>query len=442
MLKNLTAEDVLRKIRSGEFDELRETVEDQHVEFKGAPYALENDNAKLELAKDVSALANASGGVILIGFPTVKDEMSSIEYVEACRPFDLAILDIDRYRKILDDWISPPIHSIEILCVPSPVTPERGVAVISVPGTASAQKPYLVNRNVEADGKVRGTQFGYYERVQDRIPAASAATLSGLLRDGMRFAEIARRLDTIEAFLGNYVSENESGITESELSNRISEAETSVDRQLRPNLILAATSKNPCSFPELFKSRSSNLVKLLDNPPLLREQGFAITPWEGVGPSEIIRGRLRRRVANGNRLFEVWQDGAVVTVGPGDEDLLCWFMRNQTNPKPGLPIRNFVLAEVTLNFCRLAVEIFKNAVPIPSQISFTLSLNNMTEDGVPCKLSTRDDSGPYAQFVGHGPRDASASTVSSRITLPFDNLDAGNAAYELLGGIYTQFGFN
>ena len=37
------------------------------LDFKMCPYQLEQDRQRFELAKDVSAMANAEGGVILIG---------------------------------------------------------------------------------------------------------------------------------------------------------------------------------------------------------------------------------------------------------------------------------------------------------------------------------------------------------------------------------------
>jgi hypothetical protein len=43
-------------------------VETEHLEFKAEPYRLEHELQKQELAKDVSGLANARGGAILIGF--------------------------------------------------------------------------------------------------------------------------------------------------------------------------------------------------------------------------------------------------------------------------------------------------------------------------------------------------------------------------------------
>ena len=442
MAIRLTVAEVLYFLGRGEFDKIVGAAEDEQLEFKGSPYYLVSDSMKLELAKDVSALANADGGVIVLGFTTSKDPDNSIEFVDRCRPFDRKLFDLDQYSKLLEEWICPKMNSVTILPFSSSADPEKIVVALVVQAGSTEEKPFLVNRTVDPEGKVRGTQFGFYERVRDRIPATSAETLRGYIRDGMRYSEIVKRLDSIESFLGDSRAAEPSGVTEIEINNRISEAEKSVDRATRPNIILSAFSLSSSTFPELFRSNSSEVVKLIEEPPVMRREGFAITPSGGRWSSEIIQGRLRRLVARGNKLVELWRDGVLVTVGPADDDMLCWFTRNQTNYKPGLPIRSFVLAEVTLNFCTLTAEIFKHAVPAPSSLEFVLKLDNMTEDGVPCNLGIGDDRGPNSWRFPGSTRNAPASELVSNCTAPFEDFNVGRAVYELLGGIYVQFGFN
>ncbi len=442
MATTRSVEEVLNILKRGDLDELLGTVEDIQVEFKGAPYQLANENDKCELAKDVSALANHKGGVILIGFRTKKDPSTAVEYVDSCRPFDRRLVDRDQYLKALHDWICPVLRSLEISYFVSRSNPDKFVVAIIVPEAVADEKPYVVTRSVGADGKVRGTLFGYYERVQDGIPATSAETIRGYIKDGFRFGELANRLSTIEAFLGSSPSPVAAGPTKEDICARIVSAEKVAGRNLVPNIILAATSLTECDFPDLFRSRSTPVVTLLENPPILRPDGFAVTPKKWDQPSDIIQGRSRRIVVRGSRLVELWKDGALIAVGPGDEDLLCWFMRNPKKHEPGLPIRNFVLAEVTLNFCRLAVEIFKNSKPAPQQLQFELKLNNMTEEGVPCTLSSGPDNQEAIWAWGGGKRSAPSAEVTGQCIAFFDKIDASAVAYQLLGDLYVQFGFN
>jgi hypothetical protein len=219
MAKRLTVAEVLYFLERGEFAEIIGTAEDEQIEFKGAPYYLANDTAKLELAKDVTALANASGGIVLLGFRTFKDPDNSVELVDEFRPFDRGLVDSDQYAKVLSDWTCPRMNSVNVLTFDSSAHPGKIVAAVFVPAGEGEQKPFLVNRAVDAEGKVRGTQFGYYERVRDRIPAISAEAMRGYIRDGMRFSEIIGRLDSIQAFLGNSEPGTLSGVTEAEVLN-------------------------------------------------------------------------------------------------------------------------------------------------------------------------------------------------------------------------------
>ena len=117
-------------------------------------------------------------------------------------------------------------------------------------------------------------------------------------------------------------------------------------------------------------------------------------------------------------------------------------MRSQTAArKPGLPIRNFVLGEVTLNFINLAVVAFKHAKPTPQDLEFLLVLNNMTEEGIPCTLSTARDNRPFPVGLGET-KNAPSEIISSAFTTQFESIDIGVVAYHLLGELYVQFGFN
>jgi hypothetical protein len=303
MTKKLSVPEVLAILQSGALDALKGTVEDGQVEFKGSPYQLSSDAAKCELAKDVPALANSEGGIIVLGIRTNQDQLSSVEYVDECRPFDQALFNADQYRKILDDWISPVVALVEVNWYPSISVASKGVAAIVVPQKVSEDKPYLVARLVDADGKVRGTQFGYYERIQDRVPATSVEMIRGYVRDGMRNSEIMQRLSNIEIFLADSRSIVEPGLTDIELFTRISQAEEAVERSLRAKIVLAVAPTTPCAFPDLFRSDSEPIVRLLGNPPVLRSDGFAITPRGMYQQPEIVQGRLRRLVARRNRLI-------------------------------------------------------------------------------------------------------------------------------------------
>jgi len=385
----------------------------------------------------VSALANAAGGIILIGFRTRKNISTSVEEIESCRPYDASLFDTEQYRDVLQHWVHPPIHSIAIDFYRSPTDQSRGVAAIVVPASVSADKPYIVVRAVAPDGNVFGTMIGYFERVLDRIPTTSVATLRSQLKDGMRFAEFSERLASVEVMLAERLP-YASGITRptTKIAERVVEAENAVGRVGQPNFVLAAESTSDSGFPQLFESRDAPVVSLLERPPVLRRDGFAI---KAPRPSSIVKGELRRSVMQGYEIIDLWKDGTLIAIGPGDYDLLCW--ARQPKAGVGLPIRNFVLAEVTLNFVRLVSEVFKQAEPRPRDIRFFVRLENMTVDGVPCTLSSDRDNLHFPR-AGEKKVAPDASTITAELTARFETMDVGQIVYGLLAQIYAFFGFN
>lgn len=93
----------------------RETV---WFEAKGGAYDFKDDRQAIELAKDVSALANrADGGVLVVGLTTRKQ--GGIDTVKAARPLPLKDVRPGRYQQALDKWLFPSpqdlvIESVEI----------------------------------------------------------------------------------------------------------------------------------------------------------------------------------------------------------------------------------------------------------------------------------------------------------------------------------------
>lgn len=98
---------VLAHLAAGEFLQLIGTIEDECLEAKEAPYTLGVTRQKQELAKDVSAMANADGGVILLGFRTARDPKTAGDRIIEVRPFPCDLLNADQYRKVLGEWVYP-----------------------------------------------------------------------------------------------------------------------------------------------------------------------------------------------------------------------------------------------------------------------------------------------------------------------------------------------
>lgn len=114
-------------------------VESTDLDYKGRQYEPRKPEWQAELAKDVAALANASGGTLILGL--AEDRATSVP--AAANPEPLTDQLRKNYREALVWRLDPPadcdIHYIrEDPAAPTP----RGLVVISVP--ASARGPHAV----------------------------------------------------------------------------------------------------------------------------------------------------------------------------------------------------------------------------------------------------------------------------------------------------------
>lgn len=122
----MTRAEVLEILRSGTFEPLRGMAETIGVEFKGEPYQFaDRDNDKFELAKDVSALANASGGVIVIGARTERDNEAAVDVVSELRPLQRGLVNEAQYEAVLSDMVYPRLGAVAVCFHPSAEDDDR-----------------------------------------------------------------------------------------------------------------------------------------------------------------------------------------------------------------------------------------------------------------------------------------------------------------------------
>lgn len=426
------AQDVLDKLAAGEFKALIGIAESVWLDAKECPYVLDTTKQKLEIAKDVSALANAAGGVIVLGFDTTRDPLTAGERISEVRRFPISMADPDRYRKIVHEYVYPPL---DIIVRVFSDADGKGVAAILVDGAAS--KPYIVSKMIDDAGQNIGAHFGYFERKQDVIPPVSVPRIQQQLAVGQQWTTIEQRLQAIEA---NITSWSKSGspvksarITERVLKDRLKAARIAVERDDAPLVYYMASPEGECDFPTLFRSRGERVVSLIERPPQLRPQGFEI--WAG-DISEILHGRLRRNMLAAHRLIELWKDGLFIFIAPGDEDFLGWRMGGGDRP---IHISNFVLAESILTFCWLMKFIFEEADPKPPALRLTVGFGNLTRPSGPATLSTAPEG--RMRFPGNT-RAASGPSLEVYQLAELGDYDSERLAYLLMADLYNGFGYD
>lgn len=360
MAKQFDLEKILTIIRAGKFDELVGVVEGDKLECKGSPYRLDDEHERFELAKDVTSFANAHGGVILLGVQPVKYDTLSTDIVRKIGTFSNSQVNTSQYRDVLKEWIYPSLQKLEIEWFPSARNIDEGIVAIIIGDQDQLWRPFVITRTVESSGKTPTVLFGYAERSLDRSAPTGIQQLHLLLRDGLRFGtslSLQPLPPTIPVLTESRSSappasprEKPSSLDRSEkifaslVKERVRNAEETVQLSARPVFVLAATPCQSTNIPRLFSSRDSNVVRLLEDPPELRNGGFG--PDAGLNSRIVEQGEARRTVIDHYKLLEIWKDGTVVSVAEGGIDFLSRGSR-ATNM---LRINQLVLVEATYLF--------------------------------------------------------------------------------------------
>jgi hypothetical protein len=146
----MTRAEALEILGSGDFEQFVGAQETLEVEFKGEPYRVaDRDSQKFELAKDVSAFANAAGGVIIIGAQTERDNEVAVDVVTQLRLLSQGHVDAQQYEGIVADRVYPRLRELHVRFYPSAANAERGILAIDVPPQDEVDKYFLIQRPTE-----------------------------------------------------------------------------------------------------------------------------------------------------------------------------------------------------------------------------------------------------------------------------------------------------
>jgi hypothetical protein len=128
-------------LRASELAELIGLAECAWLDVKEGVYQLEDPAGAEELAKDAAAFANApSGGLLLVGFSTVREDGEEI--IAALRPVPRGLVDTDRYRKLIRERVIPPPRGLAVDWVDC--GDGKGVLISDVPAQPPARLPRVV----------------------------------------------------------------------------------------------------------------------------------------------------------------------------------------------------------------------------------------------------------------------------------------------------------
>jgi hypothetical protein len=192
----VTIEEVLAILDGGNFEPVVGVAEDEGLEFKGQPYRLDDDRQAFEYAKDISALANGRGGLLLIGFVTERTPGSAIDVVSEVSEFGRELFDeaqcLDKIRQL----VYPLVFGVTATFMPAQENADRGVGVIQVPEQSEQDKYFLVRKEFIGPAGAPGWLIGVSVRSFDRDRPLAVAEIHALVSAGRN---VSGRLDQLQA---------------------------------------------------------------------------------------------------------------------------------------------------------------------------------------------------------------------------------------------------
>lgn len=419
-------------LRSGEFAQLIGMVEDDVFEAKAQPYALQTSMQKLELAKDVVALANAGGGVIILGLRTESVAFRFGDEVKEVRSFDGTLFKVSQYESVIRDWIYPSLV-VRLDWYPCVNEPNRGLGAIWVERQAESVKPFLLVRvSLEEQGESTTTILcGVAERRLGRVAQLSVEEVHALIRDGRSRRELQEIHEGIRALRNSQEQQRTLVHRQSRLNqtaSRIDHLRSLAQLSESPTYSLSITPADPIEIPSLFKDRFSPVFQIIDSPPELRRSGFHIY---SLGEPEMHGGESLRAAGHGAGL-ELWVDGTLAYVTYGDGGYLCWRSPQGYPPR----INPLTLIETVYLFLLMGRQIYEHAEPLPSGYHCQISLKSLHMRErvrmIPGRLGDYED----AQDSKYAPQDEQVFSYKSP-----SPIDPGAVAYRLVKQIYNWFGF-
>lgn len=188
---------------TAKFDEFLGMKEDLWFDAKGRPgYDLATPNGRIELAKDISALANSEGGHLIIGLvtePVAGEQTDQVVALDLLKPEEF---DSSRYQGIIRDSVYPEISGLTAAWIESGSAVGQGVGVLFVPQQQEAKKYFLMKRVIEDGVPLKQIVFGIARRVcatTDSLPIAQLyeATQKGRSPAAERMSRLEDKVDSI-----------------------------------------------------------------------------------------------------------------------------------------------------------------------------------------------------------------------------------------------------
>lgn len=413
-------------INEGDFPKLLGERESEYFDCKRNVYDLKTDASKFELAKDVSAFANAEGGYILIGLETIKSETSFYDEIIAIHPFKQNVCNREQYIDVISDWIYPKLRDVRAEWHPSKDKASKGIFVISIPNQPKINNPFLIKRTIQDTGKISEVLFGFCERMQENNVPKTIIELHQILRDGLC---IDSRLQSIETILQALTKISPSIDNESlEIEKRIESALNGIELTDKRAMVLTCYPSAPIDLGSLFSSKPGSIKSILESPPKIRESGFGLRVLE---KAENIKGMFCRVKGGNRKVIDLHRDGVLIAALKADSDFLCWAMKD-------LVFNPVALVESLYNFVQLYEYVINDMLEKPDKVIFRIDFINLHLNNEKNKLAKGNLANLKAVFIDEI-KDAPSDNWTDTLEVNIKDFFVPKIAYHLAQMVYLFF---
>ncbi|MFQ5472520.1 MAG: helix-turn-helix domain-containing protein [Dehalococcoidia bacterium] len=157
------------------------------LDFKMTSYQLAGNTSavakgKFELAKDVSAMANKDGGIIVMGVETEPDPATREDVAKQLKPIAAGLVDAKQIQEVIHAWVFP---RLDVSVLAHAVEGEPGeLWTISVERHRDGDFPHAVTKNFVEEGKANSNLFGVFERTGSHNVAYTPQQVQGWMNKG------------------------------------------------------------------------------------------------------------------------------------------------------------------------------------------------------------------------------------------------------------------
>ena len=318
------------------------TPESVWVDFKDSrAWDLTTDHGKWELAKDVAAMANVDGGLIVVGIKTKSGPHDTHEVAADLRPFDKTTYKIDSMKTAIKNWLSPP-QTVSFAWFRSEQESDKYYLVLTVRPVPEHER-YVLTVRAETDSGKYVPAVGVPLRTGDDTRWLSGDELYRLINDGL----LRRRVESpVRSRAGATAT---SGVDPREAADRaLDELQRSQGWEHLPVILWQSyTDPTTADLPALYSH--DGVRGFLDGPNALREGGFHFhNPYV---PTVAVETGLLLPSRNGLAVH-IGFDGTVTAGAVANKTILA---RTQDWDQ-FLPVSAIVLTELTYEYFRVVDE--------------------------------------------------------------------------------------